>query len=106
VYFPNWSSTGWRAVGQRTDTVGGRKLVTVYYAWNRARIAYTIVSLPALDQPAAPVSYVHGLALRTLTVNNRTVVTWRRADHTCILSSGQGVPAAALRALAAWNPSV
>jgi anti-sigma factor RsiW len=105
VYFPNWSSTGWHAVGQRTDSVGGRRMVTVYYQWNRARIAYTIVSLPALAQPAAPVSDVHGLALRTLTVDGRTVVTWRRADHTCILSAGPGVSAGVLRALAAWHPA-
>jgi anti-sigma factor RsiW len=106
VYFPNWSSTGWRAVGQRVDTVGGRKMVTVYYQWRGAQIAYTIVSMPTLAQPAAPVSYIHGLALRTLTVSNRVVVTWRRADHTCILSSARGVSAADLRALAAWRPSV
>jgi anti-sigma factor RsiW len=105
VYFPNWSSTGWRAVGQRMDTVGGRKMVTVYYQWRGAQVAYTIVSMPALAQPAAPVSYLHGLALRTLTVSNRLVVTWRRADHTCILSSVQGVSASDLRALAAWRPS-
>jgi hypothetical protein len=105
VYFPNWSSAGWRAVGQRTDTIDGRKLVTLYYQWGRAQVAYTIVSMPALDQPTAPVNYRHGLALRTLTVNHRLVVTWQRADHTCILSSSGGVSAAHLRALAAWTPS-
>jgi hypothetical protein len=80
-------------------------MVTVYYQWRGAQVAYTIVSMPALAQPAARVSYLRGLALRTLTVSNRLVVTWRRADHTCILSSTQGVSAAALRALAAWHPS-
>jgi hypothetical protein len=105
VYFPNWSSAGWRAVGQRTDTVGGRRMVTVYYQHQAAEVAYTIVSQPALDQPAAPVSYLHGLALRTLTINHRLVVTWRRGDHTCILSSTHDVPAADLRALAAWHPA-
>jgi hypothetical protein len=105
VYFPNWSSTGWRAVGQRSDTVDGRKMVTVYYGWRGQQIAYTIVSTPALGEPAAPVSYVRGLALRTLTVNDRLVVTWRRANHTCILSTTQGVPAAIMRRLAAWTPA-
>jgi anti-sigma factor RsiW len=104
VYFPNWSATGWHAVGQRTDTVSGRTMVTVYYRWGRQRIAYTIVSMPALAQPAAPVSYVRGLALRTLTVDERQVVTWRRGDHTCILSSGQDVSTAAMQSLAAWTP--
>jgi hypothetical protein len=105
VYFPNWTSTGWRAIGQRTDTVGGRRMVTVYYAWQGNELAYTIVAAPALAQPAAPVSYVGGLALRTLTVNGRLVVTWRRSDHTCILSTGQALSPAVLRGLAAWHPS-
>ncbi len=105
VYFPNWSSTGWRAVGQRTDAVNGRQMATVYYAWRDQQVAYTIVSVPALGQPAAPVSYVNGVALRTLTVNDRLVVTWRRGDHTCILSAGGGVSPAALRSLAAWQPA-
>jgi anti-sigma factor RsiW len=105
VYFPNWSTTGWHATGQRTDTISGRKMVTVYYRWREDQIAYTIVSMPALSQPSARVDYLHGLALRTLTVDGRLVVTWQRANHTCILSAGQGVPAAVLRGLAAWHPS-
>ena len=32
VYFPNWTSKlGWTAIGERTDTLGGRTAVTVYY---------------------------------------------------------------------------
>ena len=105
VYFPNWSATGWRATGQRTDTISGRKMVTVYYQWGSARIAYTIVSTPALAQPNAPVSHVGGLALRTLTLNGRQVVTWRRDNHTCILSTAHDVAPAVLRGLAAWHPT-
>lgn len=105
LYFPNWSSAGWHAVGQRTDSIGGRTAATVYYAHAGKWIAYTIVSEPALAQPAGPVSYVRGLALRTLTVNDRLVVTWRRANHTCILSTTQSVPAAIMRHLAAWTPA-
>jgi hypothetical protein len=105
VYFPNWSATGWRATGQRTDTIDGRKMVTVYYQWGSAKIAYTIVSTPALAPPNAPVSHVGGLALRTLTLNGRQVVTWQRDDHTCILSTAHDVAPAVLRGLAAWHPA-
>ncbi len=105
VYFPNWSSTGWRASGQRSDTIQGRKMHTVFYRWGSAEIAYTIVSTPALAQPSAPVSYMGGLALRTLDVNGRQVVTWQRDNHTCILSTAHAVAPAVLRGLAAWHPT-
>jgi hypothetical protein len=103
VYFPDWSRLHWRAVGQRVDHLKGRLALTVYYAWRGHRIAYTIVAAPALDQPRATVTTVRGTVMRTLTDAGRMIVTWRRAGHTCILSTGHGVPAAMLRALAAWR---
>jgi hypothetical protein len=103
VYFPNWSkSFGWEATGQRSDRLRGRLAVTVYYRWRGHTIAYTIVSAPALSQPSARVTSVNGTALRTLTINGRLVVTWRRAGHTCVLS-GVGIPATELQKLAAWK---
>jgi hypothetical protein len=103
VYFPNWARQfGWRAVGQRTDHIGGRLAVTVFYEWRGKRLAYTIVGAPALAIPAGPVSRRKGTELRTLMVHGRLVVTWRRAGHTCVLS-GSGVPVAALQGLAAWK---
>jgi anti-sigma factor RsiW len=103
VYFPNWAERlGWRAVGQRSDEVNGRHAVTVYYAWRGQRIAYTIVGAPALAQPSAPVTELGGVQLRTLTLDHRLVVTWRRAGHTCVLSATT-VPAAELQKLAAWH---
>lgn len=104
VYFPNWASRlHWRAVGERSDRLGGHIAVTVYYAWGSARIAYTIVGAPALAQPAArETTWQNGTELRTLTVNGRLVVTWRRAGDTCVLS-GSGVRASELQTLAAWK---
>jgi anti-sigma factor RsiW len=103
LYFPDWArSFGWRAVGQRTDTINGRKAVTVYYQWRGRRIAYTIVGAPALDVPAGRSTVLQGTALRTLTMDGRLVVTWHRENHTCVLS-GVGVPAAELHKLAAWR---
>jgi anti-sigma factor RsiW len=93
VYFPDWSNQGWRAVGRRTDRIDGRVAQTVYYQWHGHRAAYTIVSAPALGQPAASVTTVNGTALRTLRIGSRWVVTWRRANHTCVLSVA-GTPAA------------
>jgi hypothetical protein len=105
IYFPNWSSTfGWRSVGQRVDHINGRLARTVYYDWHARRIAYTIVAASALAQPRAPVSRLGGTELRTLTLSGRTVVTWRRGGHTCVLS-GVGVPSAELEQLAAWRVS-
>lgn len=103
LYFPNWTTKfGWRAVGQRADTIDGRPAVTVYYEWHGRRVAYTIVAAPALATPAAHVTNVNGTELRTLDLDGRLVVTWRRAGHTCVLSAS-AVPAAELQTLAAWK---
>jgi hypothetical protein len=103
VYFPDWgSSLGWHAVGARTDNLGGHRAVTVYYQWRGKRIAYTIVSAPALAQPAAHRTWRNGTELRTLTDNGRLVVTWRLGGDTCVLS-GSGVTVGALQKLAAWK---
>jgi hypothetical protein len=102
VYFPNWGSLHWRAVGQRVDRIEGRVARTVYYQWRHYRIAYTIVGAPALSQPRAPVAVVHGTVERTIKLGGRTVVTWQRSGHTCVLS-GARLNGATLRALAAWR---
>ena len=70
----------------------GRSAVTVYYAWGKERIAYTIVGTPTLKEPAATETWLDGTALRTLTLNGRLVVTWRRGGDTCVLS-GSGIKA-------------
>jgi hypothetical protein len=103
VYFPNWTTKfGWRSVGARTDSLGGHDAVTVYYQWKNLQIAYTIVSAPALAQPAAHRTWLHGTELRTQTQNGRLVVSWYRDGDTCVLS-GHGVTAAELQKLAAWK---
>lgn len=105
VYFPNWSrSFGWRAVGERVDYLGQRRAVTVYYARGRAWVAYTIVGAGALPEPGGVLTRLGGYRLHTLSAGSRTIVTWRRDDHTCVLSAA-GVPAPVLRRLAAWRPA-
>jgi hypothetical protein len=102
VYFPNWvdQGLGWAAVGQRTDQLRGRRTVTVYYQGHGTQIAYTIVSGPGLPVPAGTVVRKGAERLRTLSVDGRLVVTWRRAGHTCVLS-GMGVTADQLEQLTA-----
>jgi anti-sigma factor RsiW len=103
VYFPNWArSFNWTAVGQRVDRINGRLAATVYYRWRGHLIAYTIISAPALKPPAASVTTLHGTTLRTFKLGGRWVVTWRRNDHTCVLSSASVSPAL-MRTLAAWE---
>ncbi len=103
VYFPNWANAfGWHAKGMRTDDIKGRQAVTVFYEGHGKSVAYTIISAPALKQPAASATTLHGTEMRTFTVDGRWVVTWRRDDHTCVLS-GEGVSPATMRMLAAWK---
>ncbi len=104
VYFPNWASEGlgWAPVGQRSDQLRGRQMVTVYYQSHGTQIAYTIVSGPGLPVPAGAAVRKGAERLRTLSVDGRLVVTWRRAGHTCVLS-GMGVTAGQLEQLAAFR---
>ena len=102
IYFPNWGrSLGWRAIGLRVDQLGQRHAITVFYAWLGRTLAYTILDLPALAQPGhAEVRRVRGVTLQSFVAGGRTIVTWRRAGHTCVLSA-TAVPAPVLEGLAA-----
>jgi hypothetical protein len=103
VYFPNWATRlGWHAVGERRDRLGGHLAVTVYYAKGGRRVAYTILGKPALPQPSAAIRRLSGFQLRTLADHGRTIVTWRRLGHTCVISAA-GVPVHVLQTLAAWR---
>jgi hypothetical protein len=99
VYFPNWSRLHWTAVGQRVDRPGHRLAITVYYKAQNRWVAYTILDGPALRWPGTTRSSLHGVQLQSFTSGKRTIVTWRRAGHTCVLS-GVGVPASVLARLA------
>ncbi len=105
IYYPYWDGKlGWRAVGARTDAVGGRTVTTVFYTDSRARrIGYSIVSGAALAIPSGNASVQrHGVSFHVLSHANPTIVTWRAAGHTCILTA-RGVSAATLMRLATWQ---
>ena len=99
VYFPNWSDVGWRAVGQRVDRLNHQLAVTVYYQRGSRRIAYTILAAPALRWPGTAQRQVRGIEVQSFTSHGRTIITWRRTGHTCVLS-GAGVSADGLAKLA------
>jgi hypothetical protein len=103
VYFPDWhSDLGWRATGVRTDTLAGRRVVTVFYARGSKQLAYTIVATPPLPEPNAQSLRTERLTVRALNSAGRTTVTWRRGGVTCILSSTD-IDARALATLAGWS---
>jgi hypothetical protein len=104
--FPYWEARPlrWRATGARVDTVGGRTVTTVFYG-DRAgrRIGYSIVSGAVLPVPAGSGAVQRGgLTFHVLRSGHTTVVTWREAGHTCILTA-HGVAPETLERLAAWQ---
>ena len=102
VYFPNWIWVNWRPSGRRVDEFAGRVAVTVYYTNGSRQIAYTILEAPPLRQPGSRMTRLDGIQLQSFVRDDRLVVTWQRAGHTCILS-GSGVTVAQLAKLAAWD---
>jgi hypothetical protein len=105
VTYPSWQDEfPWKASGARVDKSGDRRAVTVFYD-NPAgeRIGYTIVDGSALDEPSGSSMQQddeHYVALRR---GDRTIVTWRRGGHTCILSGPAKISTDNLVALAAWS---
>ena len=100
VAYPYWGdSAGWRAVGSRTDAVGGRAIQTVVYEdANGRRIGYAIAA-------GSPLSAAKGTRRGDFTVvrsGATAIVTWLRDGHTCILAA-RGVDARVLLKLAAWD---
>ncbi len=96
--YPYWGGRrGWPAAGARRDQLGGRSVTTVFYAASSgARIGYAIVAGPPLAEPSAGAVLVRGgVRFRVLHSGKATVVTWREANHTCILAA-RGIPAHAM----------
>jgi hypothetical protein len=100
LHFPNWwAQGGWRSTGQRTDTVGGRRVATVYYTHDGTRLAYSIVAEPALVDTAAG-----GDPYKVMRDGRQVSVVWTDKGHTCVLS-GVGVSVGTLWKLASTTLS-
>jgi hypothetical protein len=104
VHYPYWEDFGWRTRGARNDRIDQRPAVTVYYDDPSGHlIAYTIVGGGPLSVPAgAGHQTLAGARFAVFTAGSRTVVTWIRHGHSCVLS-GAGVPASTMLKLAAWH---
>jgi anti-sigma factor RsiW len=104
VPFPNYAAKfGWKSAGAREDDPSGREATTVHYRKGARTIQYTIVSGDALDPPSdARTTTRAGVEYRSFRHDGRTVVTWERDGHTCVLSA-KAVRPAELLALADWR---
>lgn len=104
VAYPNWKPKfGWAAGGKRSDDLDGRATSTVYYEKRGRTLAYTIVDGRPLENPeGGERTTVEGTELTTLEQDGRTVVTWLRGGHTCVLS-GEGVDTKTMLELAGWK---
>ena len=105
VAFPYWEDHfGWRSTGARTDHVGGRTAMTVFYA-NAAgkQIGYAIVAgTPPPRLGGGVVAWRDGTPYRVMSHNGSQLVIWLRHGRLCVVA-GRGVHAATLLALASWN---
>ena len=104
VAFPNWEAKfGWKAVGKRVEDLGNRTATTVYYRKGSNRIAYTIVSGRALDDPDNFAQFnLNGVDLKVFSTGDPKDVTWLRQGHSCVMT-GDGVTTAKMLELASWK---
>src|SRR5262249_37863373 len=86
VPFPYWNDDiKWQATGVRRDTLGGRHATTVFYdSATGQRVAYTVVSIPALRVPAGQRVGKRVVVLRQ---GGSTIVTWGEHGQTCLIST-------------------
>lgn len=101
IPFPYWQQTvGWRAVGYRTDRLGGREIQTVFYGSRHGRrVGYAIVGGPAVPVGQGRTVTIGGVPYHFLHQGSATLVTWLRSGHTCVIA-GRGVSEATLLRLA------
>jgi hypothetical protein len=107
VAFPDWSAEhGWHETGLRRTSLDGRASTTVFYEHEGHRIAYTIVSGPALDPPAdARVVRRAGLEIAVYHDpghGGHDVAVFERDGSTCVLA-GHVIEQETLLKLAAWK---
>ena len=105
--FPEWEAKfGWRATGERSDRLDGRRTRTVYYEHTSHRIAYTVVSGPPLELP----EHTRRVRRDGLTIalyrdpshGGHDVAIFERNGHTCVLA-GHVMHTSTIVKLAAWR---
>lgn len=102
VQFPYWQEEhGLKAVGARSETVGGRPVNTVFYESDEgASLAYSIVSGPPIDALEKDDGDRDGDDYVITGKAGTKRIVWRNAGHTCIIEA-RGVTADQLEALVA-----
>jgi hypothetical protein len=106
VSFPDWGPEfGWHAAGMRHDEIDGRRTTTVFYEHEGHRLAYTIVSGPALPRPAgARIVERSGLRMsvyRDPDHGGHDIAVFERDGRTCVVA-GHVISLSTLLELAAW----
>jgi hypothetical protein len=81
------SAGNWSAVGQRLDTVAGRRARTVIWRHDGTGVHYAIVGGDPIDQPKGRTVWSGGHPYIVLRNGDTTIVTWRAEGHTCVLAS-------------------
>jgi len=105
--FPDWGPQfGWHATGMRRDEIDGRPTATVFYEHMGHRLAYTIVSGPALPRPEnARVVERDGVEIalyRDPAHGGHDVAVFERGGRTCVVA-GHVLRIDTLVKLAAWK---
>lgn len=87
--FPPLLEYGWVPTGGRRDALGDRTATTLFYEGGGGRrLAVTILSGQALPPPpGARVVRRDGVAIARSTSGDRTILSWRRAGRTTIMSA-------------------
>jgi hypothetical protein len=91
IRFPDWEEKwGWRAVGARTDSVGGREALTVVYRKGQRGVHYTVVDGDALPLPSdgeVRSVDIKGTPGVLFADGDAEVLAWHRQGRTCLLAS-------------------
>jgi hypothetical protein len=91
IPFPYYERTiGWQTAGSRTDTLGGRRVVTVFYtAPHGSRVGYAIVSGAPLASTTGSSEELQGHRFTLRQVGSARLVTWLRSGHTCVIAGSR-----------------
>jgi len=101
IPFPTWGAQkGWTASGARTDTVGGRKVTTVFYTSpSGKRIGYAITDGGPLSGARGSNVTRYGVRFTLQHSGPARLISWVRSGHTCVIA-GRSVSYASLLRLA------
>jgi hypothetical protein len=101
IAFPYYGRTSsWEATGARTDMLGGRHVVTVFYTAHGHRVGYAIVDGPPLAVTGGKRVMEGGVKYWLQRAPGAQLITWRQGGHTCVIA-GRKVRGTTLLKLAA-----